>query len=418
MKHIQLLTYLLIGVFSFGQENAKEYLETLCSPELHGRGYVKKGDKKAAKYIEKKFKEIGLQPVPGQKKYFQNFTLDVNTFPNKSDLYLDGKKLVPGQDFIINSNSPKIKGNYKLIELDVNRIGDKEYVGRTMSQLTYESVFKIVMPNTSNRDTLITYHQVVNELASIKPVLFFHDNKFTWSVGRNTFKNAVFEVKKSFSKAEKIEVNFSQKFVKNYTSQNVIGYLPSNKKTNKTIVICGHYDHLGRMGKEAYFPGANDNASGIAMILSLAEKFNKNPIDKNIVFIAFGAEEAGLVGSNYFVNNPTVGLDSIYFVLNIDIMGSGDKGITMVNASDQKDAFDKMTNINDQHDHLYEIKKRGQTKNSDHYPFSSKGVNAVFIYTQGDNHNYHDIYDLPKDVSMESFKKVYNLFVDFVKQHP
>lgn len=416
-KHLY-IGFLLVSFSLLGQKNAEQYLNDLCAPNFHGRGYYKKGDLKAATYISEQFQNIGLKTLPGKPSYFQKFNLDVNTFPGNSKLCLNGNSLVPGEDFIINAKSPKIKGDFDLLELDVNRIDDQNYVGETMSQLTATSAFKIVMPNTQNRDTIIAYHQVVNELSSIRPVLFFHDSKFTWSVGRSVLKNAIFEIKKTYSNATKTSIDFNQKFVKNYESQNVIGYLPAQTSGAETIVVCGHYDHLGRMGKSTYFPGANDNASGIAMILSVAENFKKNPIDKNIIFIAFGAEEAGLVGSTYFVNNPLFPLDSIDFVLNIDIMGSGDKGITMVNANDQKAAFDKMTHINDSHQHILEIKKRGQTKNSDHYPFSSKNVDAVFIYTQGNNSNYHDIYDLPKDVSMESFKKVYSLFIDFIRTYP
>jgi hypothetical protein len=99
-------------------------------------------------------------------------------------------------------------------------------------------------------------------------------------------------------------------------------------------------------------------------------------------------------------------------------MGSGDEGITMVNANDQKDAFDKMTHLNHDHDHIKTIKKRGQTKNSDHYPFSNKGVPAVFIYTQGNNSNYHDVFDTADHVSFDSFNKVYDLFVDFISTYP
>lgn len=417
IKYLHVLFFCSLSLVAFNQDNAKEVLETLCSEKFHGRGYVKKGDKKAAKYIAKQYKEIGLQTKDNS--YYQYFDLDVNTFPKSTSFSIDGTTLKPGEDFIVNASSPKLKGNFVCQNVNVDSVEHKEYVEKLFAGLKENTIFKVVMPNTKNRDTIQTYHEVVYRLLpQIKPVLFFHNNKFTWSVGRRTNENAVFEVKSKFSNAKTASIKLDQKFIKNYTSQNVIGLLPSPTKNAKTIVICGHYDHLGRMGKNAYFPGANDNASGIAMILKLANHFKNNPVDKNIVFIAFGAEEAGLVGSTYFTNHPTFDLKEIDFVLNIDIMGSGDEGITMVNSKNQKEAFDKMTDINNEHQHIKTIKKRGQTKNSDHYPFSAKGVPAVFIYTQGNNSNYHDIYDTADHVNMKSFNSVFNLFKDFIVNHP
>jgi hypothetical protein len=399
------------------QNSPQTNLEKLCSAEMHGRGYVKKGDCKAAKYITEQYKVIGLEPVG--KSYLQKFKLGVNTFPKKMQLILDEDTLIAGVDFIINAKSPKIKGSYNILNFDVEKLADQNYLNTIFNpDLPEKTIFKLVQPQTTNRDTLGLYYGLVKELQEIRPVLLFTDAKFTWSVGRSVQKNAVFEVKTKYSKAKKATLNVNQKFIKNYKTQNVLGFLPAKVKTEETMVICGHYDHLGRMGMDAYFPGANDNASGITMILKLAQHFKEHPTDKNLLFISFGGEEAGLVGSQYFAENPTFPLEKIDFVLNIDIMGSGDEGITMVNANDQKDAFDKMTNLNHDHEHIKTIKKRGQTKNSDHYPFSNKGVPAVFIYTQGNNSNYHDVFDTADHVSFESFNKVYNLFVDFISTYP
>ena len=85
---------------------------------------------------------------------------------------------------------------------------------------------------------------------------------------------------------------------------------------NEYIYIVGHYDHLGRMGKEVYFPGANDNASGISMILSLAKELAQEEKTKySMVFICFGSEEIGLVGSKYYTENPLVPLEKIKFLI-------------------------------------------------------------------------------------------------------
>ena len=111
------------------------------------------------------------------------------------------------------------------------------------------------------------------------------------------------------------------------TGTNVIGFL--DHKAEKTIVIGAHYDHLGMGGSgslftegEAVHNGADDNASGVAILLQLASSIQKEGFQgNNYVFIAFSGEELGLLGSNYFTKNPTVDLSKITYMLNMDMVG-------------------------------------------------------------------------------------------------
>lgn len=111
------------------------------------------------------------------------------------------------------------------------------------------------------------------------------------------------------------------------TGTNVIGFL--DFKAEKTIVIGAHYDHLGMGGSgslftegEAVHNGADDNASGVAILLQLALSIQKEGFQgNNYVFIAFSGEELGLLGSNYFTKNPTVDLSKITYMLNMDMVG-------------------------------------------------------------------------------------------------
>src|SRR6185312_11940367 len=80
---------------------AKNVIDTLCLPYFAGRGYVDDGDLKAAQYIVRKFHDAGLQTFDGAKGYIQPFNMPVNTFPGKMKVEIDGKELVPGQDYIV-----------------------------------------------------------------------------------------------------------------------------------------------------------------------------------------------------------------------------------------------------------------------------------------------------------------------------
>jgi Zn-dependent M28 family amino/carboxypeptidase len=134
------------------------------------------------------------------------------------------------------------------------------------------------------------------------------------------------------------------------------------------------------------------------------------------LLIAFAGEEAGLLGSQYFTRNPKVPLANISFLVNVDIMGSGEEGITVVNGSLHKEAFDRLTHINDSLALLPQIKIRGKAANSDHYPFSEKGVPAFFFYTMGPNKHYHDIEDTYDALSFSAFNNLQLLIQGFFNQ--
>lgn len=111
------------------------------------------------------------------------------------------------------------------------------------------------------------------------------------------------------------------------TGKNVVGFI--DKGADKTIVIGAHYDHLGmghfgsrHVGEKAIHNGADDNASGIAVMLQLAELLQQSNLNgNNYLFIAFSGEELGLYGSKYFADHATIELDKINFMLNMDMVG-------------------------------------------------------------------------------------------------
>src|SRR5690606_24991792 len=140
------------------------------------------------------------------------------------------------------------------------------------------------------------------------------ESKLTFSVATSQFPAPYFQVKKQLFENRTIKkISFKAAVhLNNYQTQNVIGFLPGKSKRDSFVVFSAHYDHLGRVG-EAYFPGANDNASGVSMLLELASYYAvpENKPEYSIVFMAFGAEEAGLIGSKFYVNHPLFPLKSI-----------------------------------------------------------------------------------------------------------
>ncbi|MCF6184206.1 MAG: M20/M25/M40 family metallo-hydrolase, partial [Bacteroidales bacterium] len=202
------------------------------------------------------------------------------------------------------------------------------------------------------------------------------------------------------------------KYYSRLETKNIIAYVKG--KTDTSIVFSAHYDHLGTMGKTVFFPGANDDGSGVAMLLNLAKYFSKQKKPKyNIVFMFFSGEELGLLGSRYYTQHPIFPLSKIKFLINLDMVGSGDKGITVVNGTVFKDRFNKLVEINDTKNYLPEIKIRGKAANSDHYFFFEEGVPSFFIYTLGKYKEYHNIFDTPERLPLSKFEELMNLLIDF-----
>ena len=110
-------------------------------------------------------------------------------------------------------------------------------------------------------------------------------------------------------------------YYEGYSTQNIVGIKKAKNNTAKTVVIGAHYDNVVIDAS----CGANDNASGVAVLLALAQRFKNLEFDFNILFVAFGAEEVGMYGSSYFVGQLTqVQLENMLLYINIDSIASGD----------------------------------------------------------------------------------------------
>lgn len=362
---------------------ARRQLDTLSSEAFHGRGYRQNGQQLAADYLLREFARLGL--IPLSDNYLQPFNLEVNTFDSVY-LRLNKKVLVPGTDFMVHplsahGKAQKLKAGKGLVLAEDGK-----------------------QPKTMGKNARL--------------ILETTDQKFTWSVGRDQWPLAYVEVRKAAlpAKIKRADFYFSGSY-KPHTVANVAGMVRGKKQPDSIMVICAHYDHLGRMGS-VLFPGANDNASGTALLLDLARHYSQpqNQPDYSLLFIAFAAEEAGLVGSNYFVNHPLVPLKHISMVLNLDLMAGGSDGIMVVNGEQQNRAYQLLDSVNTTGKYLKNVQKRANAANSDHYPFTQKGVPAIFVYTLGDVTAYHDPNDRPEQLRWQHYGAIFGLLRSFTDQ--
>ncbi len=411
---IVLFPSVLLGIL--GQQDYGLFItKELCDEKYHGRGYVNDGHLKAAKYIKEKFVEYGLKPI--QDDFFQPFDISVNTFPNDVLISINDQKLVIGHDFIIDAVSGSSQGTFTPFFINSNKdFFEFEFgpIDRT------DKILVIHAPQTKDLDTNEMYRMWKYKGAQLAPVIWLTDSKFTWMVGKTAIEFPIFEVRDSvfsskITRDSKIKIKVDSEFKAALETNNVIGKIEGKCK-KKTIVISAHYDHLGRMGNEAYFPGANDNASGTAMLLYLAKYYSENTPPCNLVFMSFSAEEVGILGSKHYVQNPLFPLKDIKFLINLDILGKGEEGITVVNGAVYEKQFKKLTQLNDKNNYLKKIKVRGKAANSDHYFFSEAGVPSFFIYTMGGVSYYHDIYDKAETLPLNEFDNLAELLKQFIKR--
>lgn len=399
----------------------KHQVTSLCSPTMGGRGYVDKGRDKAATYIQRKFRELGLTPVMPDSSYMQTYSFSVNTFPDRVLLSVNGKNLVPGEEFLVDAASSSMKQEKQRVSrIDLTKIKTQQDWDQQKAKLArLEKAYFLSGVDTLCRRLSLRPTQVAAELPTGTFIIPQH-GKMSWTVATSKIPATVFYVQDSTYKkrVKKISVDVNAKLEQGMKSSNVIGKVTGTEVPDSFIVIAAHYDHLGKMGDFATFPGASDNASGVAMMLYLATYYAAHPQKYSIVFIGFSGEEAGLKGSKYFTEFSPIPLEKMRFMVNVDIMGDATDGVTVVNATEYPKAFAMLEKLNRKSGYLPEIKSRGKAANSDHYFFSEAGVPSFFLYSNGGQGFYHDVFDKPNTLSMNNIPQVAKLLVEFINGIP
>ena len=395
----------------------KNQIAALSSHTMHGRGYVMGGLDSAAKYIVKKFVEFKLKPLK-EKRWTQGFAFPVNTFPRRMFMSINGDSLAAGVDFLIDPASPSYNHeNLKVEVIDLDKVNiDTEWHHIVASMDAAHAYCFEHIDSFCGRILQMKKREFLRTLPA-GCYIIPEDGKLTWSVSRDTMQATVFYVDRVImpKKMKKLSVDVTSEFLPHARSENIIGTVPGDVK-DTFFVFSAHYDHLGMMGDTTYFPGASDNASGVAMLLYLARYFAQHPQHYSMLFIAFAGEEAALMGSEFFVMNPPVPLKSIKFLTNIDIMGDATNGVTVVNATAFPAQYSLLNQLNEKGKYLPAIKSRGKAANSDHYYFTEAGVPSFFIYSDGGPGYYHDVLDRAKELSLNHIDDFAKLMIDFVKE--
>jgi len=453
-------------------EELKQHIYFLSSDELEGRKPGTAGIEKAAEYLKSQIIKLGVKQL-GQ-DYFQHLDIvtdikagDENklTFRNYTAVInedfiplaiSDSKELkatavfagfgfeinednlkwndyenidVDGKWVIIFRDAPTYSGNevldkYKSLRKKILAARDKGAAGIILiNGRDFDMEDNLISLSSSNRESNIGM-PVINIKRKLANKLL-ENYEFTVEDLEEAIKQN--KSPRSFEVDVEISAKVDLKVI-NSKTKNVVALLEGSDPVlkNEYLIVGAHYDHLGYGGKNsgsrapdtiAIHNGADDNASGTAANLEVFEKLaaNRKDIKRSIVYIAFTAEEMGLIGSKYFTNNPLVDLSKIKFMFNFDMVGRLNpetKNLSIGGTGTAEGLEELIKSYADKSGMNVKFSSEGYGP-SDHASFYAKDVPVMFLFT-----GIHEDYHTPKDdanlINYEGEKLVADLTYDMI----
>lgn len=392
--------------------NLEAEIQYLASDKLEGRRTGTPGEQLASEYIVAQFEKIGLEPKGEHGAWLQSF--DVN----------DGKVVTDSTHFVVNNHTLQLDTDYYPLAFSAN----KTLVATLAIALQESGVpwfidLKEILENSQNNphfDLPSALHAKVKECArkGATAVVFYNSSPIADNLDfdrRDRSETAAIPVlyltrqaKTKYMRDEsatldvKLGVGISEK---HRTGHNVIGFL--NNGATRTVIVGAHYDHLGygEDGNSLYHGaqkmihnGADDNASGTAAVIELARLLKQSKFKKNnYLFIAFSGEELGLFGSKYFTEHPTIDLNSVTYMLNMDMVGrlnDSSRSLTIGGYGTSPTWGALFSKLNAKTYFAFKYDSSG-TGPSDYTSFYLKGIPVLFFFTgmHSDYHRPSDDYD-------------------------
>jgi len=459
-------SYKTIATSAITATELQEHVRYLASDELEGRGAGTEGARKAREYIAALFADFRLRPFGENGSYFQPFTFTGRLrLGEGNELVLtlpDGQKRVfaPESEFLplaLSANgevegevvfvgygiSAPEKGYDDYAQVDVRGKIALALRGMPANDTAFalKSTFpaKLKVAREKGAKALILVSGPLSPFEDA-PAPFWNepvmaDAGILGVTVKRAFAEALFslepvqrridETRQPFSfpvqgARVRLKVNLQRERV---MDANVIGFLEGSDPQLKgeVVVVGAHYDHMGvsvtKDGQQVIFNGADDNASGTAGLLELAQYFaaNRHRIKRSLLFIAFGAEERGLIGSHHFVENPTVPLERIVAMVNLDMIGRLRNDTLYLLGVESSPVWKELiTEINAQFNFTLRDSP-GIFGASDHFPFYNKGIPVLFFFT-GMHENYHRPSDDWDTLNYEGMEKLLHMVAAIVER--
>ena len=417
MKKLLLLALVAISLQLSAQdlEHYKRCIKELSSAKYQGRGYAEDGANKAGKWIAKEFAKVGADEV-----VCQPFKLNINTFPGKMEMRVDGKKQTPGVDFTLREFNPGIKGEFKLYYVDMENY-DSEKLFSDLASPEYDGAF-VVCDFMFSFKHHADFRKLQSKAECSNAGLIYTWEaplKFYKAYGDNVKEKPIIWVTPDFPKdAKSVKLDIENEFLADYECFNVVAKV-EGRRHDSCYVFTAHYDHLGKLGKKTYYPGAHDNASGTAAIITLAAYYAENTPEYDIYFIAFSGEDANLRGSEWYAEHPIAPLSQIKYLINLDMIADNNPELYCEVSNEGMDGFALFEDINSEKGYFTALDRNQLADNSDHYPFAQRGVPCIFFMNEnGDAFKYyHTVYDTWENRILCNIEPTLNLIKEFMARY-
>lgn len=426
-------------------EDAKSWLGTLAGPEFEGRGSGQPGFMKAAEFMAARMKEFGLKPGGDNGTYFHDVPWVEGLIEAGSTISVGSVKLVVGEKLTL-SSAPKVgQTSLKVALLSASGSGaklDEGTISTLKGRLVFANLFAV--GRDFRRQLAAAGAAGVVEVSDLitgqrnfrsfgQPVSIrgrMHPDQVD---GLQSALGAKFATVSDGDAKIELAENSAVVDIKGDIDlkmvPNVVGILEGSDAVLKReyVGIGAHLDHLGYEminGQKVVYPGADDDGSGTTALIGAMKAFHTNPEKpkRSIVFMAFTGEEMGLIGSSYFVNNPTIDLTKMVCLLQMDMVGrdaDGEQnGTNQVEKAEENRDTMRLVGIDK---HSTEFKELVLDTNkyigfrfkfdrddvytrSDHYVFAAKGIPVSFSFV-----GFHPDYHRPTDtIEKINFVKLTN----------
>lgn len=278
-------------------------LNTLAADDMEGRASFSRGIEKAANFIADEFNKIGLEPY-AEANFRQTFTVE-RISPNTVEVTLDGHTL-PEESIIVSSSSVGLSWNDDP-QVEILHITAGSDFAQQFRELTTGSKDALVVVDPSFKSLFDRYRG------------FLMRGRIGQSSASNS-TSVVFVL--GNAKPKSFRVAYSN-LIEELPLFNMVGMLPGKSKPDEYVIFSAHYDHIGiiaPVGQDSIANGADDDASGVSAMISLANYYKqRDDNERTLLFVAFTAEEIGLIGSRYF--SEKMNADQIVAMINIEMIG-------------------------------------------------------------------------------------------------
>ncbi len=475
------------GYESINAADLKAHVYVLASDSLEGRETAELGQHRAAAYIASHFQHLGLKPLGPAGSYLQPFDVEVTRVdPSRSNLVVNANeawKLPWGQDFMtLSMKDTTVTSSIVFVgyvdtrispelrpmvagKIVVALLGTRQQVGDTSANAPMMRMFAsrrdsgvtvvLSVADDTGRTSFARIYEMLAGFGMDKGQMRLKDaapttprmtqnqvrgllsaeaaDRMLRAAGRSLAELRTQAIRDSVFQPvflDQISVTVRNAIIRETRqTENVAGLLEGSDPTlkNEVVVFTGHYDHMGKTKSGVIYYGADDDATGTATVMEIAEAFATNPIKpkRSILFMTVTGEEKGLLGSTYYVSHPLIPLERTVADLNADMLGrmdtkyepKNDPNYVYVIGSDKisaeldsvlKAANDQTSRLNLDYTYNDENDPNQFYRRSDHYNFAKNGIPVVFFFT-GTHADYHQPTDTPDKILYDRMASIARL---------